>query len=54
VTADEWLAGATKHEGSWWPRWEEWLKTYSGGEAKARKVKNPIEPAPGSYVRMRS
>jgi polyhydroxyalkanoate synthase len=54
VTADEWLAGATKHEGSWWPRWEEWLKTFSGGDVKARKVKNPLEPAPGSYVRMRS
>jgi len=58
ATADEWLAGAARHEGSWWPRWEEWLKTFSGGETKARKVGSgklkPIEPAPGSYVRMRS
>lgn len=54
ATADEWLAGAAKHDGSWWPRWEAWLKEYAGGEVKARKVKNALEPAPGSYVRMRS
>ncbi|MBV9990394.1 MAG: class I poly(R)-hydroxyalkanoic acid synthase [Alphaproteobacteria bacterium] len=56
--ADAWLAGAKKYEGSWWPRWEQWLKTLSGGEVAARKVGSgklkPIEPAPGSYVRMRS
>ena len=22
---DDWLAGATYHEGSWWPTWEEWV-----------------------------
>ena len=25
-TSDEWFAGATRHEGSWWPQWESWLK----------------------------
>lgn len=58
ATADEWLDGATRHEGSWWPSWEKWLKQHAGGEAKARKVGHgklePLEPAPGSYVRMRS
>jgi polyhydroxyalkanoate synthase subunit PhaC len=57
-SAEDWLAGATKHEGSWWPAWEKWLRTHSGAEVKARKVGSgklkPIEPAPGSYVRMRS
>jgi polyhydroxyalkanoate synthase len=58
ATADEWLAGAKKHEGSWWPEWEKWLHAYSGAQVKARKVGSgklkPLEPAPGSYVRMRS
>jgi polyhydroxyalkanoate synthase len=54
ATADDWFAGATKHEGSWWPAWEKWLKTHGGAQVKARTVKNAIEPAPGSYVRMRS
>lgn len=58
ATADEWFAGATKHEGSWWPAWESWLKKTAGGkQVDARKVGagdlKPIEPAPGSYVRMR-
>ena len=58
ATADEWFAGATKHEGSWWPAWESWLKKTAGGkQVNARKVGagdlKPIEPAPGSYVRMR-
>ena len=56
-TSDEWLAGATKHEGSWWPQWESWLKEYGGKKVAARKVGSgklkPLEPAPGSYVRMR-
>jgi polyhydroxyalkanoate synthase len=57
-TADEWFEGATRSEGSWWPHWQSWLS--DGG--KARKVPartpgggrlEPIEPAPGSYVRDR-
>lgn len=54
ATAEEWLAGATKHEGSWWPAWEKWLRAHSGAQVAPRKVANAIEPAPGSYVRMRS
>lgn len=56
VSADEWLAGATEVKGSWWPRWSEWLKTHSGGEAKARgrlgsKAYPVGEAAPGRYVK---
>lgn len=50
-TADEWLAGAEKHPGSWWPLWNGWLS--DNGSAKrvaARTPQNAIEPAPGSYV----
>jgi polyhydroxyalkanoate synthase len=55
---DDWLAGAEKHESSWWPVWEEWVSRYAGGEVAARhpgdgKLK-PIEDAPGSYVKVRA
>ena len=52
-TAEQWLEGATRHEGSWWPEWQAWLVRDGVERVKARKPKNEIEPAPGSYVRMR-
>jgi len=56
--ADEWLAGARQHEGSWWNDWHAWLSDLSGPQVPARvpgkgKLK-VLEAAPGSYVRMRS
>ncbi|SFJ50851.1 PHA/PHB synthase family protein [Jannaschia pohangensis] len=54
ATADDWFAGATFHEGSWWPRWEEWVRPFSGKKVKARKPGGPdhpvLEAAPGTYV----
>ena len=47
---EQWLAAATRHEGSWWLRWGEWIKQYGGETIPARKPQNPIEDAPGSYV----
>jgi polyhydroxyalkanoate synthase len=60
-SAEQWLETATRHEGSWWPHWQAWLVRDPGSgsgaggaeRVKARKPKNEIEPAPGSYVRMR-
>jgi polyhydroxyalkanoate synthase len=52
-TAEAWLETATRHEGSWWPEWQQWLVRDGGERVKARKPKKPIEPAPGSYVRMK-
>jgi polyhydroxyalkanoate synthase len=52
-TAEGWLDTATRHEGSWWPEWQAWLTRDGAGKVKARTPKNEIEPAPGSYVRMR-
>ena len=53
ASADEWLETARRHEGSWWPTWNEWL---SGKGSKktvpARKIEDGIEPAPGSYAKM--
>ena len=56
--ADEWLAGAEQHPGSWWPVWATWLGQYTGGEVEARVPGEggleAIEDAPGSYVTARS
>jgi polyhydroxyalkanoate synthase len=58
LDADSWREGATFHEGSWWPRWESWLKKRSGKMVSARKPGDsehpPLAPAPGSYVRKKA
>ena len=55
---DGWLAGATQHNGSWWPMWQQWVSQYSGGEVAARQPGDgklqPLEDAPGSYVKVRA
>ncbi|GHF73394.1 class I poly(R)-hydroxyalkanoic acid synthase [Seohaeicola zhoushanensis] len=55
LPASDWLAGAEFHEGSWWPRWGEWLKARSGKQIPAREVGDSNHPAlvaaPGTYVR---
>ncbi|SHE99355.1 polyhydroxyalkanoate synthase [Ruegeria intermedia] len=52
--ADTWMKDATFHEGSWWPRWEAWLKKRSGKQVSARTPGDsdhpPLAPAPGTYV----
>ena len=51
--ANDWLAGATRNEGSWWPTWTKWLDRHgSMKKVEARKPRKPIEPAPGRYVMM--
>ena len=35
------------------PEWQAWLVRDGAPRVKARKPKNELEPAPGSYVRMR-
>lgn len=57
-TAAEWLAGATKHEGSWWPDWHKWQARRAGKKVPARDPAAGGLPAlgdaPGTYVRIRS
>ena len=57
-TAEEWMAGAVEHPGSWWPDWMTWLQARSGGRAPARDPSagplKPLEDAPGSYVKVKS
>lgn len=54
ATAAEWLAGAEKQPGSWWPTWIEWLDAHGSHQrVAAREATDPIEPAPGSYASTR-
>jgi polyhydroxyalkanoate synthase len=61
-TPDEWLGGAKQHEGSWWNDWLTWLKPQLGPQVAARALGKSggkgrlkiIEPAPGSYARLRA
>jgi polyhydroxyalkanoate synthase subunit PhaC len=53
--ADQWLAGAERHEGSWWEHYAAWLAERSGEQVAAPQSLGsarypPIEPAPGSYI----
>jgi len=51
-SAEEWLKTATRHDGSWWPWWHEWLTGHGSGErVPARRISDGIEPAPGSYAK---
>lgn len=55
-TLDAWLVGAEETQGSWWPEWDAWLKSRSGRLIPAREPGaklGVIEPAPGSYVKVR-
>jgi len=53
-TPQDWRAGATRHAGSWWPRWSDWLAPRSGPQVAARgpgdAVHPVLGPAPGTYV----
>ncbi|MFN2468712.1 MAG: PHA/PHB synthase family protein, partial [Gaiellaceae bacterium] len=53
---DLWLAKAEQVEGSWWPRYGDWLLARSGGERPApaklgSREHPPRDPAPGRYAR---
>jgi polyhydroxyalkanoate synthase len=55
---EAWLAGATEIAGSWWPDWQRWVSALDKRLVKARipgdgKLQ-PIEDAPGSYVKVRA
>jgi len=50
--AADWLARATRHEGSWWPHWTAWLNDRGSGKTvAARTISDGLEPAPGSYAK---
>ena len=54
---DTWIAAAPRHEGSWWPAWEEWLRGAGSIEevdppplGAVEEGYPPLADAPGSYV----
>jgi len=51
--ADQWVATATRHEGSWWPTWTRWLTEHDSKKSiPARAIEDGFEPAPGRYAMM--
>ena len=59
IDAEGWLTAAEEKKGSWWPDWAAWLKPLAGEPRAPRKPGNtkkyqPIEPAPGRYVKERA
>jgi len=58
VDPDAWTAGTPAREGSWWPRWSDWLIAHSGepvappAMGAAQSGSAPACDAPGTYVRM--
>ncbi len=57
-SAENWLANAARHKGSWWRDWQGWQSRRAGKKVAARepgagKLKI-IEDAPGSYVKVRT
>ncbi|MCC6475037.1 MAG: class I poly(R)-hydroxyalkanoic acid synthase [Burkholderiales bacterium] len=65
-TPEQWQAGASRREGSWWKDWQAWIGVLNGeqgeqhgGERVPARVPGAgglpaIEDAPGSYVRVRA
>ncbi|MEP1963463.1 PHA/PHB synthase family protein [Tateyamaria sp.] len=53
-----WAEGAEFHDGSWWPRWGEWLKSRAGAQMPAREPGDSAHPvlcdAPGTYVAIKA
>ncbi|MEL7415892.1 MAG: class I poly(R)-hydroxyalkanoic acid synthase, partial [Pseudomonadota bacterium] len=55
-TLTEWMTGTDEHPGSWWTDWDGWLSDLSGRKVNARvpgATIGALEPAPGSYVKVR-
>ncbi|MEQ3625057.1 MAG: class I poly(R)-hydroxyalkanoic acid synthase [Celeribacter sp.] len=54
LDAESWQKGAEFTDGTWWMRWENWLKRRSGKRVAARTPGSdacpPLADAPGSYV----
>jgi len=56
--AEDWLAGASEHVGTWWNHWAAWYREHGGGEVTApaslgSELHPAGDPAPGRYVHQR-
>jgi len=48
---DRYAEEATRHDGSWWPCWHEWLAEQSSGRCAPRDpAPGSLRDAPGEYV----
>jgi polyhydroxyalkanoate synthase len=57
-SAEAWQSNATRHEGSWWNDWKEWIAGVNGVDRVPARVPGggalpAIEDAPGSYASVR-
>ncbi len=50
LSADEWYEQAEPVQGSWWPAWQSWLKSYSANKVAAPAMGEALTEAPGTYV----
>jgi polyhydroxyalkanoate synthase subunit PhaC len=54
---EDWVTKAEETPGSWWPHWHKWIEDINDKKVPKRipggENINPIENAPGSYVRVR-
>ncbi|MBL8349743.1 MAG: polyhydroxyalkanoic acid synthase [Burkholderiaceae bacterium] len=59
LAPEDWLEAAPRHEGSWWPAWQQWLAEHSGGQLQPPAIGAPrkgyavLDDAPGLFVRQR-
>jgi polyhydroxyalkanoate synthase subunit PhaC len=60
TSAEKWRESAKEQPGSWWNDWAKWATGHKGTAKAAPKREGrgtqykPIEPAPGSYVKVRA
>ena len=57
-SAEAWQSEATRHEGSWWNDWRDWIAELNGSNRVPARVPGEgalpaLEDAPGSYVSVR-
>jgi polyhydroxyalkanoate synthase len=56
VDPETWQARTPRHEGSWWPAWQDWLGKHSSGSisppspGSSESGYPPLDEAPGAYV----
>ncbi len=60
TTLEDFVAGATETQGSWWPDWVEWVRAINPKTVAAKGVRHPgkgalaaLGDAPGEYVKTR-
>ncbi|MGD1075759.1 MAG: alpha/beta fold hydrolase, partial [Thermodesulfovibrionales bacterium] len=56
IDPETWQGTVPKHDGSWWPAWQDWLAEHSSGRSAppslgaADSGYPPLDNAPGTYV----